>query len=1373
MAENGSTIEMELNVTPKESSLQETTKKTADSLSKASKVGAKAYSNAMKSATKEFVSYLQEEMGKASTKIRKGGLSERGIINQVIGDLSSGKLKLDKASSYIKNFGKETNKVLDEQKKKVTILDAVWSEMTKNIGKRVSIFASYKAIGAMTGLLESSLSSIIQLEKEFANIQAITASTEGTMASLSKTIFEVGSNSMYTNEELAKATVTLGQAGYSAQEIEKLLESVSQLAAATGTDLTTSVQVATSALTVWNLEASQMTRVADVLTTAVNATKAEIGTIANGIQYAGAMFAELGVSLEESVALFSAVTNAGLKARSVVGTGARALVTELITPTEKLKKVMGDLGLTMDDIDVRSKGITLVLQKLKDAGFGAEEAFAAMDRRAATFYSAASSQLSTMKDLSYQFQVSGSTAKAAATQMDTLSAQMSRFKNVVVETTSVALRPLIDGLTLLMKAINALLSIPLLKEGVAFLAVGKMLSSAFSIGKTAVKSFSSGLSKISDVVKTATASVSGLSKAVGGLKALFLAFKGPLIVGGILALVEILRTVYNKFFSIEEAIARLESKTNTYNSSMDSLNSVYTDLINKQDLYKDDSEALAFKIAELNNQIGIENGLLLDQVKTWEELLNKLNEYRFLKEKEQVQTTRDLIGQQEKVALGKLPISRLSKGWGTSPTGPISEKMITADGRKEIERLVKMSDDEFADHYLEMSKIVNKEQREAEKEFLNEVHKLRTLTKKSKAEATSSTIGGAISQLVKGWRDEITDIEKHYKDASKEMLKEGNAFDPEEAVNLIKDTNEKMKVLRDNIKAKKEYLLKTFPQLEGQNVEVNKILSEIEGEMTTKLLNLTKEFDEEVVKFIDEEFKLAEKRLNNVIKMAKTKQLSGTEGEILLKNALSNYEYLSILKQGVELNKATKSNSMDATRTASIDEKYSSDRARFTAEVAAGLDLITDRATKATEKINELKKSITRLNVEASDEKSKLKESLGINKQSALLSVLNERGASPSRIRDEQIRLEKMQFEYEEKALAVDEKLLENLKKKEITASTNLQTSKDALSVASKELDDLKNLSEKQAEFNQKKDEVKRLTEEVNSYEGIQLDLAKQILEKEEAITQEKYKQGFRNEGGNVGPDGKPKTPTETKEYKGMQGGRDKYFNEGVEAFQEFGPVAQTTYQAISQLETGFADLFKNIADGSMSAGDAFKAMISTFLQSMADFIVSLAAKAAVLAALSAIPGMPALLASMDNLAWLSTANNAVKVGQTANAANAAANASGKASGGPVVGGVPNRDSVPTRLMPGEFVMKKSAVSALGEDFLTNLNNNTAATMNAMKGSTVVQNNEPSVVNVWVVADKEQAQMGPNDIIATISKDIRTGGTTKKLIQSVVAGRKA
>ena len=49
---------------------------------------------------------------------------------------------------------------------------------------------------------------------------------------------------------------------------------------------------------------------------------------------------------------------------------------------------------------------------------------------------------------------------------------------------------------------------------------------------------------------------------------------------------------------------------------------------------------------------------------------------------------------------------------------------------------------------------------------------------------------------------------------------------------------------------------------------------------------------------------------------------------------------------------------------------------------------------------------------------------------------------------------------------------------------------------------------------------------------------------------------------------------------------------------------------------------------------------------------------------------------------------------------------------------------------------------------------------------------EPSVVNVWVVSKEEEAKMGPRDVIATIGKDIMTGGQTRRLIQQVVVGRK-
>ena len=1364
MAENGSTIEMELNVTPKESSLQETTKKTADSLSKASKFGAKAYSNAMKSATKEFVSYLQEEMGKASTKIRKGGLSERGIINQVIGDLSSGKLKLDKASSYIKNFGKETNKVLDEQKKKVTILDAVWSEMTKNIGKRVSIFASYKAIGAMTGLLESSLSSIIQLEKEFANIQAITASSQGTMASLSRTIFEVGSNSMYTNEELAKATVTLGQAGYSAQEIEKLLESVSQLAAATGTDLATSVQVATSALTVWNLEASQMTRVADVLTTAVNATKAEIGTIANGIQYAGAMFSDLGISLEESVALFSAVTNAGLKARSVVGTGSRALVTELITPTEKLQKVLTRLGLTLDDVDVRSKGVTNVLQTLKDAGFGAEEAFEAMDRRAATFYSAATSQLETMKNLVVQFQLSGSTAKAAETQMNTLSAQLNRLKNSIVETTTKGFAPLVDMLKGLLKALNEVLSVPFVKEIIGFAAAAKLLTGTLGLG---VSALSTGLTMYSKVAKTSIKDTTKLVTSLGALKNVLFSLKGAVYLGVGLGIYEGVKYLYREFLSTEEAIVRLEADTNTYNTTMNSLDSVYEDLINKQEIYRNDSSALSLKVAELNKQFGEQNGLLLSQVDTWDELIKKLNEYRFAREKEQAERTKETAKKREQAAT---PLEVSSIGV-MGADGSYIPQYTESSKKGEFARLLNATDEAFFKHIEDISRIVDKEKRESEMAFAQEVLKARQENKLSFAQLTSSNIGGVVNDFVNESIKEMTSIEDAYKKASEELMKEGNTFKPQEALDNINDANEKLKNLYIQVDEYSKTLVEKFPQLKDQNVEVNKILTQLKDDLKSKSMNLTKGLNDETIKFIEEQYKIAKETFNNVVKMAKTEQISGTKGESLLRQALDNFLVYVGLKESVDLNKANTKDSMAGPRMDEISKKFSSERGKAMSEAEAGIARITDRAKSAKSEITRLQEAIRDLNRAAETKKEGVKGSLGYYEKSGTLAGLEATNASPSTIRDARIKFERAQMEYDEKALSIDKQLLSNLQEKKKLVDGEVESKRISWEAANNEMKALQNNIEKQAEFDMAKEKERDLNQELVGLKTIQNDLDKQILDKQAGITEEQIRQSLLK--GNVGPDGKPKTPTETNEYKGMQGGRDKYFNEGVKAFQEFGPVAQTTYEAISQLETGFADLFKNIADGSMSAGDALKSMVSNFISSMADFIVSISAKAAVLAALSAIPGMPALLSSLDSMAWLQTAKKASDAANIANAANAAANTSGKASGGPVVGGVPNRDSVPTRLMPGEFVMKKSAVSALGEDFLTNLNNNTAATMNAMKGSTVVQNNEPSVVNVWVVADKEQAQMGPNDIIATISKDIRTGGTTKKLIQSVVAGRKA
>lgn len=286
-----------------------------------------------------------------------------------------------------------------------------------------------RLISTVYNTARAALESPQKMEEWLAETQAIAGATSGSMNDLAKSIYEVASNSRYTTEELTRTTTVLAQAGYSAEEISKLLGSVNSLAAATGTDLRTSVDLLTSSMSLWNAQSSDAARMADALTVAVNKTKAEINTIQKGLQYAGASASQMGMSFEETIAAMSAVTNAGLKNRSITGTGLRALLTELADPSKKLDKELKKLGLTVEDVNVRTEGFTQVIQKLSDAGFTAENAFRGLDRQAASFYLASKQQLDLNKELVESMNERGTVERAEQVRMDTTIAQLGRLKN--------------------------------------------------------------------------------------------------------------------------------------------------------------------------------------------------------------------------------------------------------------------------------------------------------------------------------------------------------------------------------------------------------------------------------------------------------------------------------------------------------------------------------------------------------------------------------------------------------------------------------------------------------------------------------------------------------------------------------------------------------------------------------------------------------------------------------------------------------------------------------------------------------------------------------------------------------------------------------
>jgi len=298
------------------------------------------------------------------------------------------------------------------------------------------------ALGAAGSALHAASSDSLKMEDWLSETQAITGSTSGTMSQLAKSIYEVGSNSRFTTEELTKTTTILAQAGYSAEDISKLLGSVNSLATATGTDLKTSVDLLTSSMSLWTSQTSDAARMVDALVVAVNSSKAEISSIQKGMQYAGAAASQMGMSFNETVAAMSAVTNAGLKTRSIMGTGLRAVLTELSDPSKKLQKELEKVGLTISDVNVRTKGFSNVMQTLANAGFGAENAFRGLDRQAASFYLALKSQLDLNNQLIDAMERRGISEKAEEVRMDTTIAQLGRLKNVWFEILSVGGSPI-------------------------------------------------------------------------------------------------------------------------------------------------------------------------------------------------------------------------------------------------------------------------------------------------------------------------------------------------------------------------------------------------------------------------------------------------------------------------------------------------------------------------------------------------------------------------------------------------------------------------------------------------------------------------------------------------------------------------------------------------------------------------------------------------------------------------------------------------------------------------------------------------------------------------------------------------------------------
>ena len=473
---------------------------------------------------------------------------------------------------------------------------------------QAQLLANYAAMGLALGTLAFAGKFVVELDREFAQLQAITATTDKAMGGLRDTIISVSEKTKFTALEVAEAATILGQAGFSTDAIESSIENITLLATAVGADLKTTVDLVTSTLSVFNLRAEEAGNVANVFTSAVNNSKLNLEKLTLGLQYAGNIANEQNISFSELTATLGAMANSGIRAGSTLGTGLRQIITALAAPSDKLNARLSDLGLTTADVDVKLHGFTGVLANLQDAGFTTADALEVLEVRAGAAFAALSNNASTITDLREKFLLSTAASEANSVQMESLANKASRLKSVFGTLAYKGLEPMLDlakaatdALTFLLSVLNkAGPVVPILTSTLV------ALGTAFVIARLKTMLFTASmLTSIKTMVTTRITMARLAATAVG-----FKAALGPV---GVTMLALTVASVASKSafdaltVSVDELQAKLDESTGkfeTYRQNMTSLDKEILRLTERNFEQADSMEEVKLIAIELQQKFG-------------------------------------------------------------------------------------------------------------------------------------------------------------------------------------------------------------------------------------------------------------------------------------------------------------------------------------------------------------------------------------------------------------------------------------------------------------------------------------------------------------------------------------------------------------------------------------------------------------------------------------------------------------------------------------------------------------------------------------------------------------------------------------------------
>jgi hypothetical protein len=302
------------------------------------------------------------------------------LTGQMAGPYKQLNIQLDSARAKLKDMGaasgvasrafRDQQKVVDDLDKKIKAIDASAGQFQRNVGNYPGTFGAatmavtrlVAAFGLVTGvqlfanMVKDAVATITDFEYKNSTLQAVLGETKRGIKDLTDQQRLYGETTLYSARQVADLQIIYSKLGLTTMQIKNATAATLDLATATGEDLAKSADVVGTVLSAFGIDASETTRIVDVMTASFNKTSLGVSNFFEAIKYVAPIAKANNISLEETTAMLGTLADAGIRG-SMAGTSLRKIFSSLDkgtgTLSEKFKSLAAkgyDSADAMDDV---------------------------------------------------------------------------------------------------------------------------------------------------------------------------------------------------------------------------------------------------------------------------------------------------------------------------------------------------------------------------------------------------------------------------------------------------------------------------------------------------------------------------------------------------------------------------------------------------------------------------------------------------------------------------------------------------------------------------------------------------------------------------------------------------------------------------------------------------------------------------------------------------------------------------------------------------------------------------------------------------------------------------------------------------------------